>query len=334
MRASIKKHTLETIYVIAITCDTIIEFKTKSQSAYNAARKLGVLNIVTAHMRDGRIKWTKDKILAEAKKYNNPYAFQLGSKNAYQAAINMGILKEACTHMTRLCHEPYDKENLKPIVAKHRDIGALRSEDPDAYAAICRLGLLEELTSSLDRERHYWSDQDLFEEARKYMTHGEFKEKNKSAYTLCVERGILEEVCSHMFKSGTVSSSEYAILCAVKKFFPETKRYKTNSVKIENKSHIKGFEVDILVKSLGKAIEFDGTYYHSFKGLKRSRKHWPNEDICNYHDLKDTWFATKGIQILHIKEEEWKNDKATCIAQIEQFLGITGFMSESEQKAA
>lgn len=81
-------------------------------------------------------------------------------------------------------------------------------------------------------------------------------------------------------------------------------------------------------------IEFDGKYWHSAKGLKRSRKHWPEEDIINYHEIKDNYFLSQGIQILHIKEEDWHINRSLCISQIEQFLGITGFMSELEQKVA
>ena len=37
----------------------------------------------------------------------------------------------------------------------------------------------------------------------------------------------------------------------------------------------------------------------------KGKKLWSDEDIRNYHEIKDAWFATKGIKILHIKEEEW-----------------------------
>jgi hypothetical protein len=237
--------------------------------------------------------------------------------------------------MKRLCHEPYNKENLKTVVSKYDSVGDLRSMDPDAYAAILRLDLLVELTSHLSRKRFYWSDEDLFLEAKNFTTHGEFKEKSRSAYFLCVDRKVLDIACSHMFRSGNVSSHEFSILSSIKPFFPDAKRHKTNKVRIEGKPHIKGFEIDILIPSLNKGIEFDGTYYHSLEGLKRSRPHWPNEDLRSYHDLKDNYFLTvKGIEILHIKEENWLNNRLECIDQIEKFLGITNFMSEPGQKVA
>jgi len=71
-----------------------------------------------------------------------------------------------------------------------------------------------------------------------------------------------------------------------------------------------------------RGIEFDGTYYHSFEFMRKTthKKSWPDEDIHNYHEIKDAWFASKGIQILHIKEEDWKLDKDQCIKKCLQFL--------------
>src|ERR1019366_6161408 len=125
---------------------------------------------------------------------------------------------------------------------------------------------------------------------------------------------------THMKRPSSTGPEELELYLAISSIFPEAIKYKTNKVYIEGKSHIKGFEIDILIRSLGKGIEFDGTYYHSLKGLKRSRPHWPDEDIHSYHEIKDKYFlTTHGIQILHIKEEDWKNNKSSCIYQIEQF---------------
>jgi len=47
---------------------------------------------------------------------------------------------------------------------------------------------------------------------------------------------------------------------------------------------------------------------------------WSDNDIHNYHQLKDDWFATKDIQILHIKEEDWNVDREGCIKRCLNFL--------------
>lgn len=81
-------------------------------------------------------------------------------------------------------------------------------------------------------------------------------------------------------------------------------------------------ELDIYVPNLNKAIEYDGTYYHSFEHLRKSKnkKLWSDDAVRNYHENKDTYFLSIGIQILHIKEEEWNLDKQACIDRCLAFL--------------
>lgn len=55
---------------------------------------------------------------------------------------------------------------------------------------------------------------------------------------------------------------------------------------------------------------------------------WSDEDIRNYHQLKDDWFASKGIEILHIKEEDWNLNKESCIKTFIEFI------SESNKQIA
>lgn len=92
------------------------------------------------------------------------------------------------------------------------------------------------------------------------------------------------------------------------------------SAKILNKDHIKFLEIDVLIPSINKGIEFDGRYWHTFESLKKSRKDWPEEDIVNYHEIKDRFFELKGIKILHIKEDDWILDKEKCLEQIKFFI--------------
>jgi hypothetical protein len=132
------------------------------------------------------------------------------------------------------------------------------------------------------------------------------------------------------------SSVEEELMSETKKFFADARKYKITKLNILGKTFIKAFEVDIFIPSLMKGIEFDGTYYHSFEFMRQTRgkRFWSDEDLTQYHAIKDEAFLSKNIQILHIKEEDWKNNKTACIAQIQQFLGITGFMLHDELKAA
>jgi hypothetical protein len=68
-------------------------------------------------------------------------------------------------------------------------------------------------------------------------------------------------------------------------------------------------------------IEFDGTYWHSFETMKKSKIDWPTEDVKNYHEIKDLWFSSKDIFILHVKEGDWNRNKEACVEKCLKFLG-------------
>lgn len=72
----------------------------------------------------------------------------------------------------------------------------------------------------------------------------------------------------------------------------------------------KGMELDIYVPSLKKAIEFDGTYWHSLPG-------------CEERDQrKNEQCAHTGIQLLRIPEAEYESDPTGTIEKIIQWLDI------------
>lgn len=78
---------------------TRLEFAKNSKSAYNAAKRIGVFDEITAHMPKPK-EWTQDELELEAKKYNTITDFQNKSKGAYLKAYRLGILKDITKHMT------------------------------------------------------------------------------------------------------------------------------------------------------------------------------------------------------------------------------------------
>lgn len=117
-----------------------------------------------------------------------------------------------------------------------------------------------------------------------------------------------------------LSLPETVLFDSIKEKYPSTKRLRECNVKIKDKPHIKGFEIDIFIPHLNKGIEFDGKYWHSYKGLRRSRGHWPDEDVLNYHEIKDKYYLSKGIKILHVREIDWIIDSKSCIDKCLLFL--------------
>ncbi len=265
-----------------------------------------------------KFKWTLEKLQEEALKYSTPGEFCKKSPSAYVTARKRQILRTICSHMKRVLTS-WTTEMLREEALKYKTIGEFQRNSHSAYQTAYNRDILDEICSHMHRVYTDWTDQMVQKEALKYETYGDFK-KNSLAYDIARIRKILMKVCSHMKRHGDVSSQEQSLLDRIKQSYPKAQRLRDRKVKIEGKPHITGFDLDIYVPELRKGIEFDGQYWHSIEGLKRSREHWPEEDLTNYHPLKDAWFMSKNIQVLHIKEEDWLGDREKCIKWCLDFL--------------
>lgn len=76
---------------------------------------------------------------------------------------------------------------------------------------------------------------------------------------------------------------------------------------------IKPYELDIYIPSLKKAIEFNGDWWH----------YNPKNPECRgeeYHQMKTEMCNKIGIDLLHIRETDWKNNNLQSKKEIEYFL--------------
>ena len=79
---------------------------------------------------------------------------------------------------------------------------------------------------------------------------------------------------------------------------------------MENKHVIDDREIDIWIPELKLGIEFDGLYYHSEINCKDS----------NYHLKKTEACEEKGIQLIHVLEDEWIEKKAVVKARLKHLI--------------
>ena len=124
--------------------------------------------------------------------------------------------------------------------------------------------------------------------------------------------------CPKCTKRGS-SVAERALFAKIAQCYPRARKERFYNDPTNKKRYL---ELDIYVPELNRAIEYDGTYYHSFEYMRgaKSEKLWSDEAIKNYHGDKDLYFLSIGIKILHIKEEEWDLDKQACIDRCLAFL--------------
>lgn len=280
---------------------------------------------------------TDEELVLEALKYKTRTEFAKCSNGAYQAAKRRGILDKICSHMPIRCvstgHKPpnyrWTDELLAQEALKYKNKTDFIKNAWGAYQAARDRGILDKICAHMPKRRkiprewhsHFkWTFEKIKEEAFQYKSREEFRKNSGGAWSAAQDLGILDIVCAHMPWGGNSSNGELTLFDIIKNIYHNTKKLVDTKVVIDGRSYIKGFEIDIFVPELNLGIEFDGKYHHSFKGLKRSRPHWPKDAILNYHEIKDAWFATKGIKILHIKEKDWENNKESCITKCLEFL--------------
>lgn len=95
------KWTKELLLAEALKYNTRSEFQAENRKAYAAALRQGIIDEICCHMQKApkKLKWTKDRLMEEARKYKSRVAFSKGSGGAYNSARKRGLLDEVCAHM-------------------------------------------------------------------------------------------------------------------------------------------------------------------------------------------------------------------------------------------
>jgi hypothetical protein len=264
--------------------------------------------------------WYLETLRQEALKHKTKREFKNKNPSAYTVACKLKILESICAHMPEVINKPISDRKAKEEALKYTTRGDFQKYSPKAYTAALKRGFLPEICKNMSSPHEIWTVEKLQIEALKYKKRGEFKRNNPSAYAITRMRGLLNQICGHMEKSGGVSILEMELFEQILAIHPSAKRRRFTKLTITGKPLITCLEIDIYIPELKKGIEFDGMYWHSAKGLKRSRPDWSEEDLLNYHEIKDSYFLSQGIQILHIREKDWLKDKEVCIKRCLEFL--------------
>jgi hypothetical protein len=274
-----------------------------------------------------------EKIRIEISQCKTKGDFKRKNKTGYIYLAKRKLLKEFLGHLPEDPRKykslggkenpnyKYSDQELIEEGNKHKTKTDFQKNSPKMHKAAYRRGLLKFCNfpenASIGRPCPWkiWDRDTIPAEANKYKMRRSFQKGSSGAYDAAINLGILDEVCKHMVSGYTISEPETELSGIIIKLFPKSYKKKF-SVKISSKPWIKRFELDILNPSNMKAIEYDGEYHHSEKHLikNKTQRGWPTEDAANYHPIKDSYFLNyHKIEILHIKGEDWKRDKQSCI---------------------
>lgn len=282
--------------------------------------------------------WTLAELATEALKYTSKTEFKKNSPSAYQASIKRKMIGSICSHMPKRkkystegeynANFKYSDLSLREEALKYKTKGEFSKNSPKMYRASYRRGTLNDICSHMPENASVgkipaikkWYPEIILKMALTCSSRKEFQIKFPGAYDASINQNIMDEVCVHMKNGTTESIPEKELMNIIIKSYPTAIKLIDRKRSMNNRPHIRGFDIDIFVPELRRGIEFDGIYWHSPKFLNKRKKNWPPEDILNYHSLKDDYFLSKGIEILHIKEEDWIKNKNNCIDLCLSFL--------------
>ncbi len=212
-------------------------------------------------------------------------------------------------------------EKCKEEALKYNTLSDWRKNSHSSYILSARRNWKESVSSHMKRPKNHnfkWSLENCILDAKKHKTKQSWRESKNSGYTVAKRNKWLDLCCFHMAPYGGTSKKETDLFNIINNKISSIKG-KRFTVK-DTKFIAKCFELDIYIPELNIGIEFDGKYWHSQTALERRFPKWSKSDVARYHELKDGFFSSIGIIVLHIKETDWINNKQEQIDIIFRFL--------------
>jgi superfamily II DNA or RNA helicase len=120
------------------------EFAAKNQSAYNAAKRLNILDDVCKHM-SGRYFINHNYCIETAKKYSDKTLFIKEHKGIYAYAKKHNILDEITSHMKKSNTIKWDNNQIKIVANKSKDFYDFSDNYPYAYRKAKKNKLIDKL---------------------------------------------------------------------------------------------------------------------------------------------------------------------------------------------
>ena len=263
--------------------------------------------------------WTKERCQETALKYYIRKEFR-ENEYAYQTALKKGWLDDICSHMKIETKNPSDywtKERCQETALKYYTRKEFR-ENEYAYQTALKKGWLDDICSHMKIEtqkpKGYWSKERCKEKSLLCFSRREFQIKYKSAYTISLRKGWLDDVCSHLkgYKSHNFWTKEECQKEALKYSTKKDCR-KNNSwmyiIALKNNwiedicSHMK--VLGNLKKRCIYVYEFSDKY--AYIGLtcnvdERHNEHLKKGSVCNHIKINSIYTLKKLTDYIDVDE--------------------------------
>lgn len=175
-----------------------------------------IRHIIREHVNEQREKWNEDRLKELTSKYNTLSDFLKNEIKAAHALRRLGLYDEFTSHMDR--PKSYSEEEIEKEARKYSNQADFAKGSPFYYQAFKRKKLQNKFREFLPTKIRKWSNDELRKEAEKYSSMIEFLNGSQSAYKTAYDRGILDDITTHIPKIKKWTYDEA---------FDEAKKYKT-----------------------------------------------------------------------------------------------------------
>jgi len=146
-----------------------------------------------------RTKWTLEKCLEIAKKYNSFKEFSSNHNDAVCAARRNGWSEEVFKHLSKKDTKWKLLSAVIEEAKKYNSINEFRKNSKGAYESCKKNKWDSEVFSHMIKKTGFWNDIDQCKrEAKKYTNRKDFMRKSSGAYGAVLRNGWLDEVCKDM----------------------------------------------------------------------------------------------------------------------------------------
>ena len=175
--------------------NTLKEFREANPSCYNVCQKNGWLKELTwlekSHVSPGY--WTVERAIEASKSCKTIGELRKKYSTAY-TIICKNNLMVSLTWLEREKKENgyWNEDRIIQEASKYKTLSEFASNCPSAHSKACQLGILEKL-DFLEKKcqpNGYWTEERIMEEARRYSTLNELKEKSPKCYSAAGHRKL------------------------------------------------------------------------------------------------------------------------------------------------
>lgn len=145
-------------------------------------------------------KWTKQLVLADAKKYVTKLEWRNASPSAYVIATRNDWFPEACAHMAivKAPNGYWTVERILAEAARFENTAAWNKGRPISYGIAKKRQLVPASMPRKKKPHGYWNKERIALIAATCKSRGEFRTTAPSAHTIAAAAGWLDDVCAHM----------------------------------------------------------------------------------------------------------------------------------------